>query len=170
MNLLIRIGNFRRTSNIVYRSDRFLFARLCVMAIRLSQYPNSKFSVGALCSEKPAPVTKEVYIEEPTEAYPQRNKFQTDVYFCSSSDISRYTTWYSVKDIYALMEGPEDNSLIVLEHKLNPVHTSIILTPVELIENVSEEFLNEIYMPGYFEDDCTPPPSEEQESCGSNPI
>lgn len=142
-----------------------------MMAIRLSQYPESSVRVRDLCLQKPAAVTKNVYIKQPTIVYPEGHKFQTDVYPCMNShEYATNTSWTFLQNMYALMKGPKDNSLIVLAHKESSVDRSVILIPIELIDNVSKEFLYEIYVPDLYEEDCTPPTSEEQESCGSNQI
>lgn len=139
------------------------------MAIRPSKYPESSLHIGNLCLEKPAVVTKDVYIKQPTDAYPEGHKFQTDVYPCMNShEYATNTSLIFLQKVYALMKGPKNNSLIVLAHKRSSVDHSVILIPVELIDNVSNEFLYEIYIPHRYEKDCTPPPFEEQESCGSN--
>lgn len=125
--------------------------------IRLHYYKHVNVDASSLCSQKPDALTKNVYFQKrPTEL-----KFEVNVYPCVPTSDYRsilmnpiVEPWSFLQNVYALMKGPEDNSLIVLAHTKSSVDGSIILTPVEFIKNVHKEFLDEIYIPNNAKTKC----------------
>lgn len=122
-----------------------------LMVLTQSQY-KAQIDAFSLCSKKPDPVIKKVYYDKRSEEL----FFELEVYPCSHNqefrstssnyETEEYQSW-SIQNMYALMKGTENTSIIVLGYTKSSVDGSLILTPVDFIKNVYKEFLYEIHIP-----------------------
>lgn len=121
-------------------------------------------SMSQLCNEKPTGKYLKVntnIIEKPFindlliyPCGPPEEFVQPD-----SEDILQ--KWKKLKDLHSLSRGPNNNSLIMYTYKKEAITNFITLKPLELIENVFEEFLWEIRIPNEVKKECEPPATSE---------
>lgn len=123
--------------NIVYLSDVNVFANLCWMALRRSEYPNFIVDYLLLSQMKPNGRVVKVMADIEADSY---TLFEVKVHHCPGSEVGK---WLFVNETkYALSPGPNQNSVAILEEIQ---HTnSMMYTLVEMIQNVYPEFLHEI--------------------------
>lgn len=122
--------------NIVYLSDVIMFTNLCWMALRRSEYPNFIVDCLLLSQMKPNGRVVKVHNVE-ADSY---NLFEVKVHHCPGFEVGKWL--FINKTKYALSQGPNQNSEVVLEEI---EHTdSMTYAPVEMIKNVYPEFLRKI--------------------------
>lgn len=129
------IKNFSLCTNILHEVSADMLFRLCVMVLRKSVYPNVKCIKSIFHEDTPHRLSHNIRIIVDKK----EQIFNLDLYQCHIMT--------NTKTVYRLSHGTNENSVILYTSE-SEGHNKIF-SPVELIENVSEEFLNQININHY---------------------